>query len=416
MFLRILYLIPVLTLPAALAFAAQGKPRPASADLTPEFQKFGLTACQQGDRDDCSLFAITALAEFELAKATTVQQPRLSEEYLIWAAHHASGTKGKGQGEGEGDQAMFYQAVHGLNALGICADKLMPYAAKHDPMRKPSAAAQADARQRGERWKIHWIKRWDLKRRLTDAELRAIKDALAEGHPVACGLRWPKKLSGHELLQVPAADQVEDGHSIVFTGYRDDPKKPGGGVLLFRNSWGAGWGAQGYGVMSFAYAVAYANDAVWLELGPPRSEVPLARYEAESQPVLARARCEANPQAMKGWGVGLWSHGKQLLCDAKDGGFVELGFAVEKAGKHRVRVLATAGPDYGKIRIKLDGKPVGAEADLYCGRVSPAGSLELGVHELTAGQRRIRFTSSGKNPVSTNYVFGIDAIDLLADH
>jgi hypothetical protein len=258
----ILNLIAVLALPVTLA--TQENPRlPASADLAPEFRKLGLTACKQGDRDVCSLFAVTALAEFELAKNAAVRQPRLSEEYLIWAAHKASG--------GKGDQAMFYEAVHGLNVFGICDDKLMPYASKPDPARKPSAEARADAKQRGERWKVHWIKRWDLKRRLSDAELREIKDALTSGHPVACGLRWPKKLAGHELLQVPAADQVADGHSIVFTGYRDDPQKPGGGVLLFRNSWGVAWGEQGYGVMSCAYAVAYTNDAVWLELGPPHS-------------------------------------------------------------------------------------------------------------------------------------------------
>jgi hypothetical protein len=33
---------------------------------------------------------------------------RLSEEFLIWAAHAASATKAD-------DQAMFYQATHGLN-------------------------------------------------------------------------------------------------------------------------------------------------------------------------------------------------------------------------------------------------------------------------------------------------------------
>ena len=31
-----------------------------------------------------------------------------------------------------GDQAMFYQAIHGLNVLGICSDELMPYASTAD--------------------------------------------------------------------------------------------------------------------------------------------------------------------------------------------------------------------------------------------------------------------------------------------
>ena len=97
---------------------------------------------------------------------------------------------------------------------------------------------------------------------------RAIKKAFAHGHPVACGLRWPKDLKGYELIQVPPPNAVFDGHSIALVGYVDDAQD-NGGVFLFRNSWGPKWGKNGYGSMSYAYTRAYANDVVWLELGPP---------------------------------------------------------------------------------------------------------------------------------------------------
>jgi len=394
-------LFAVATVAAALGWS------PSTVDLGPDFQKFGLTPLQQGDRGDCSLFAMTALVEFELAKSAPDEVKRLSEEFLIWAAHAASATKAD-------DQAMFYQAAHGLNVYGICTSKLMPYGNFRDPKRKPSKEALVDAKARGERWKIHWIKRWDDKTGgLSAGELTAIKQALAHGHPVACGLRWPKKLDGHEILNVPPPQKVEDGHSIAFTGYQDDVKKPGGGVLFFRNSYGPQWGNHGYGVMSYAYAAAYANDAVWLKLGAPHSEKPRVRFEAESLPILAHGQCECNRQDMKNWGRGMWSRGEQLTCAAKNGGFVQLGFKVEQVGKYRVRVLATAAPDYGKIHIALDGQPVGGAFDLYCGRVSPSGSLELGNHVLAAGQHHLRFTVAGKNAASTGHFFGIDAIDLL---
>jgi hypothetical protein len=392
---------------ASIAAVALGEqPLPNQVDLAPKFQKFGLTPLQQGDRGDCSLFAITALAEFELAKRSPDDVKRLSEEFLIWAAHAASATKGD-------DQAMFFQAVHGLNVYGVCTSKLMPYGKTRDAKRRPSKEALEDARARNECWKVHWIKRWDVKSRLTVGELAEIKQALAHGHPVASGLRWPKKLDGHEILHVLPANAVEDGHSIAFTGYQDDASKPGGGVLFFRNSWGPKWGDHGYGVMSYAYAVAYANDAVWLELGSPQSEKPRVRLEAESLKILAHGQCECNPQNMKDWGRGMWSHGTQLFCLAKNAGFVELGFEVAQAGKYRVRVLATTAPDYGKIRIALDGHAMASDFDLYCGRVSPAGSLELGKHALAAGQHRLRFSVTGKNAASTDYSFGVDAIDLL---
>ena len=60
------------------------------------------------------------------------------------------------------------------------------------PRRAPSAAALADAKEQSNRWQVHWIKRWDLKRPLDDAQIHAIKEALAHGHPVACGLRGPR--------------------------------------------------------------------------------------------------------------------------------------------------------------------------------------------------------------------------------
>ena len=77
-------------------------------------------------------------------------------------------------------------------------------------------------------------------------------------------------------------------------------------------------------------------------------------------------------------------------------------------------MLATAGPDFGTIRMALDGKRLEPQFDLYCGRVSPSGTLELGTHTFTAGEHRVRFSAVGKNAASEGYSFGIDAIDLLA--
>jgi hypothetical protein len=165
--------------------------------------------------------------------------------------------------------------------------------------------------------------------------------------------------------------------------------------------------------MSYAYARAYANDAVWLRLGPPKSEVPVERFEAESLDVSAKGRCEAAAQDMAGEGGLMWSQGRQLLCRAEEGGFVELGFTVRRGGRWRLRVLATAAPDYGIVRAALDGKPLEGDFDLYSGRVSPAGSLELGTRNLAAGRHRLRFAAAGKNPASAGSSFGLDTVDLM---
>jgi hypothetical protein len=380
---------------------------PVRVDLKTELENLGLSARQQGNRDDCSLFAVTGVVEFERARNLSKQQAeRLSEEFLIWAGDKASGQSG--------DQAMFWKAVAGLNTYGICSEERMPYGNKPRPQRRPSPQALSEARELSERWQVEWIKRWSVDRRLTDQQLGEIKHALAHGHPVACGLRWPKNLKGSDLLDVPPANQVSDGHSIMFVGYEDSPGKSGGGVLTFRNSYGPKWGQQGYGRMSFAYVKAYANDALWLQLGPPRSEVPAVRFEGESMRVLAASTCQTSPQRMQDWSPKLWSHGEQLFCNAKKDGSVRLGFEVHKPGRYRVRILATAGPDFGTVAVVLDGKNVPGTFDLYCGRVSPAGSLELGTRELAAGAHVLRIAAVGKNPASKGFAFGVDTLDLIA--
>ena len=109
----------------------------------------------------------------------------------------------------------------------------------------------------------------------------------------------------------------------------------------------------------------------------------------------------------------LWTQGRQLFCAAKKGGDIVLAFDVRQAGRYRVRLLATAAPDYGRMAVALDGGAKPETFDLYSGRVSPSGSLELGQHDLAAGRHRLRCTAVGKNPASAGFYFGLDAIDLM---
>jgi hypothetical protein len=244
-----------------------------------------------------------------------------------------------------------------------------------------------------------------------------IKRALADEHPVAIGVRWPNTndnaLLESQLVTPPAPKELMDGHAIALVGYEDDAKKPGGGVFTFRNSFGAKWSDHGYGTMSYAYARKYANDVLWLEYGAPRSEVPARRVEAEAMRPLAIRRCITSIQDMSPWEGALWSGGKQLYCQAEQGGSVEFALQVLKGGLHRIAVLATAAPDYGVVRADLDGKRAGTAFDLYSGRVCPAGNLELGTFDLSAGEHRLLLTATDKNPSSKGYSFGLDAVDLF---
>ena len=60
-------------------------------------------------------------------------------------------------------------------------------------------------------------------------------------------------------------ERVFDGHSVLLVGYTDDPRQPGGGTVLIRNT---GKGVQD-GAITYEYLRAYVNDAAWVET-PPR--------------------------------------------------------------------------------------------------------------------------------------------------
>jgi C1A family cysteine protease len=62
--------------------------------------------------------------------------------------------------------------------------------------------------------------------------------------------------------------EVFDGHSVLLSGYRDEPSHSGGGLFLIRNS----GGPERHGAFPHAYARTYMNDAAWIEptLAPVR--------------------------------------------------------------------------------------------------------------------------------------------------
>ena len=111
--------------------------------------------------------------------------------------------------------------------------------------------------------RLHWIKPWNPNTGLTEEQFIAIKHVLNKQWPVCGGFRWPKEPVQwkNDVLEMPPPEGVFDGHSVLIVGYRDDPEQPGGGVFLFRNS--NNNGRDGY--MTYEYARAYTNDAVWVD-------------------------------------------------------------------------------------------------------------------------------------------------------
>jgi hypothetical protein len=193
--------------------------------------------------------------EFAIARSQGHGE-ELSVDFLNWAAN---------QHRRPGDGGFFSDMWRGFANHGICNETQMPYTNRFEISRVPDSTVITEAKARLELGLTHhWIKEWNVKTGLNDAQFLAIKQTLSRGWPVCGGFRWPKSPQWKsKTLQMCPPEDVFDGHSVLLVGYRDEAAEDGGGVLIFRNSNGSG--TEGF--MPYAYAQTYMNDALWIE--PP---------------------------------------------------------------------------------------------------------------------------------------------------
>jgi hypothetical protein len=301
--------------------------------------------------------------------------------------------------------------------LGVCRASLTPYARAYDPALTPTGDAIAEASGRKD-VSARWIRRWNPRTGMTDRMLRVMKQSLAEGHPVAIGMRWPKteQYAAGDALVVPARSEVFDGHSVILVGYDDDASRPGGGTFIFRNHAGPNWRQQGHARLPYAYVRAFGNDALGLRLGGgtvlPGNRTATQPLEAEALPIVSRDGCDASVQDMAQWGALLWSGGRQLFCTGGEGASLTLALPVGREGAYALDLYATRAPDYGTVLVSVGGAAIGGPVDLYGREVLPTGRIALGQVRLAAGTHQVSFRVTGRNARSRGWAFGVDSLEL----
>jgi len=240
-------------------------------DLRTQFQQLDLGVKSQGRRPSCSVYAIVGAIELLNAQQTGNAE-KFSEEYLIWATMRTvrrkpvevaeMGTEVEDLRRTDAGFAM-EEVVQALRGYGLPLLSVMP----NMPGRKmasipdPPAEVVEDARTR-RRVFVGTLPGRDVRTVMSN-----LVQVLNEGVPVPIGLRWPADRSlyrsGYLNEQRPMAGYA---HAVTLVGYRCPTGRLEDLVFTFRNSYGADWGAGGYGQATYHYLERCLLSAVLLEV------------------------------------------------------------------------------------------------------------------------------------------------------
>ncbi len=197
----------------------------------------------QGSLGSCSAFAVTSVIEYMIRRLTG-EIRNMSEAFLYYNAREAVGKQNENCG------TSIYRIIKEAMTSGICDESHHQYD-ENNFSAVPSDIAFAEAR------KCLVVKAMTVK-----VDTKAIKSAIADGHPVIISARIFDSFGSDRagFVKMPTPDEIspreEFSHAMVVCGYSDDYK-----VFVVRNSWGDDFGDGGYCYMPYRYAEEYLNYA-----------------------------------------------------------------------------------------------------------------------------------------------------------
>jgi C1A family cysteine protease len=184
----------------------------------------------QGELGSCTANAIASgLREYLELKAG--KSPiRLSRLYLYWHERALEGTIDQDSG------AAIRDGMRVLQKLGCPPEMDFPYMISQFTV-KPSPQAELDA------------SKFRVKSYHRVPNLISLKTSLAEGWPVVVGFMVYESFESEKtaqtgLVSIPKeGESLLGGHAVLAVGYKEIENKK---YIIIRNSWGSGWGDQGY--------------------------------------------------------------------------------------------------------------------------------------------------------------------------
>jgi Papain family cysteine protease len=213
----------------------------------------------QGKRGTCVAHATCAVLECQHMRLRE-ERIDLSEQYVYWDAK-------QNDGRPDDEGTWLRVAMPCVEREGACQEEVWPYNPTKIPgdeaQGPPPANADSDASN-------HLLER---PRELDGRDSAAIRAVLDEGRPVGISVpvynNWYSNPAANALglIPMPLPNSVrKGGHAMCAMGYGWDTDFAGGGYLILRNSWGAGWATQspvapGYGAIPLLYIDRYGWEA-----------------------------------------------------------------------------------------------------------------------------------------------------------
>ncbi|MDB5331609.1 MAG: peptidase [Phycisphaerales bacterium] len=202
----------------------------------------------QGQLGSCTGNAIAAAYQYDELKQAASDPFMPSRLFIYYNERAMEGTVSSDSG------AQIRDGIKSIGKQGVCPEKMWPYDIAKFASKAPAACYQSALQNRA------------ILYRRVPRDLTQMRSCLAEGFPWVFGVTvydsfesQSASQSGDISLPNTATEKVLGGHAILAVGYDDDRH-----VFRFRNSWGIGWGNQGYGTIPYSYLLdANLSDDFW---------------------------------------------------------------------------------------------------------------------------------------------------------
>jgi C1A family cysteine protease len=204
---------------------------PAKVDLRPQLPP----VYDQGRLGSCTANAIGAAFEYD-QRQEGLKDFMPSRLFIYYNERAIEGTVGTDSG------AQIRDGMKSIAKLGVCDEKTWPYDIATFT-EKPSSKAYREG-----------LKHQALVYRRVLGNLRQMQGCLASDFPFVVGISVYESFMSEEVARTGEAplpqrnEQLEGGHAVLAVGYDDSVQR-----FILRNSWGTGWGMEGYFTLPYAY-------------------------------------------------------------------------------------------------------------------------------------------------------------------